>query len=284
MNTNRRHAVAALIAAGLLWGTTVPLSKLALEWLSPGWLTAARFGLAAAVLLAVAAPDAPAGRGCAPRSRPRCWPRARSGTAVRSWCRTPASARTSVTHAALLIGATPVLVAIIAAVWHRTVARPVAWVGFVVSLLGVGLVRGRRRRRRDHGRRRPGAGVALPVRHGHGGPGRLLTGRDPVAVTAVQFLGATVGALLVAMCTQGAPALPGQPGSGAGRCRADGGRHAGAVHAVRVRPEAGCPPRSPGRSSTSSRWSAPSRARRRSGTRLAWRRSPAARPSWRASA
>ena len=28
MNTNRRHAVAALIAAGLLWGTTVPLSKL----------------------------------------------------------------------------------------------------------------------------------------------------------------------------------------------------------------------------------------------------------------
>ena len=52
MNTNRRHAVAALIAAGLLWGTTVPLSKLALEWLSPGWLTVGRFGLAAAVLLA----------------------------------------------------------------------------------------------------------------------------------------------------------------------------------------------------------------------------------------
>ncbi len=54
MNTNRRHAVAALTAAGLLWGTTVPLSKLALEWLSPGWLTVVRFGLAAAVLLAVA--------------------------------------------------------------------------------------------------------------------------------------------------------------------------------------------------------------------------------------
>src|SRR5512146_1780177 len=54
MNTNRRHAVAALIAAGLLWGTTVPLSKLALEWLAPGWLTVVRFGLAAAVLLAVA--------------------------------------------------------------------------------------------------------------------------------------------------------------------------------------------------------------------------------------
>jgi EamA-like transporter family len=47
--------------------------------------------------------------------------------------------RTSVTHAALLIGAVPVLVAIIAAVWHRTVARPVAWFGFALSLGGVGL-------------------------------------------------------------------------------------------------------------------------------------------------
>ena len=54
MNTNRRHAVAALTAAGLLWGTTVPLSKLALQWLDPGWLTVLRFGLAAAVLLPVA--------------------------------------------------------------------------------------------------------------------------------------------------------------------------------------------------------------------------------------
>ena len=77
MNTNRRHAVAALIAAGLLWGTTVPLSKLALAWLSPGWLTATRFGLAAAVLLAVSLGGPLAGRSCAPRSRPRCWPRAR---------------------------------------------------------------------------------------------------------------------------------------------------------------------------------------------------------------
>src|SRR6516225_5287281 len=47
MNTNRRRAVVALTAAGLLWGTTVPLSKLALEWLPPGWLAFARFGLAA---------------------------------------------------------------------------------------------------------------------------------------------------------------------------------------------------------------------------------------------
>ena len=79
MNTNRRHAVAALIAAGLLWGTTVPLSKLALEWLAPGWLTVVRFGLAAAILLAVARRrpgrrprGQPRGQHCARRSRLRC--------------------------------------------------------------------------------------------------------------------------------------------------------------------------------------------------------------------
>ena len=48
--------------------------------------------------------------------------------------------RTSVSHAALLIGATPVLVAVIAALRHRSVAPPVAWTGFAVSFAGVGLV------------------------------------------------------------------------------------------------------------------------------------------------
>ena len=47
MKLLRRHsAIAALVAAGLLWGLTVPLSKLALEWLEGGWLTVVRFALA----------------------------------------------------------------------------------------------------------------------------------------------------------------------------------------------------------------------------------------------
>jgi drug/metabolite transporter (DMT)-like permease len=213
MNTNRRHAVAALIAAGLLWGTTVPLSKLALEWLSPGWLTATRFGLAAAVLLAVAGRTT--GRA---RLRAAFTPKVLASGALgyggSVMVQNAGITRTSVTHAALLIGATPVLVAIIAAVWHRTVAKPVAWAGFVVSLLGVGLVTA-------GGGAGGGAsmagdglvlaslflGAAVTVAQG-----RLLTGRDPVAVTAVQFLGAALGALLVVMCTEGAPALPGHPG------------------------------------------------------------------------
>src|SRR5580658_10585615 len=133
MNIDRRNAVAALVAAGLLWGTTVPLSKLALEWLAPGWLTVVRFGLAAAILLPVA------------KRRGQRILDARllvsgaigyGGSVV---LQNAGISRTSVTHAALLIGAVPVLVAVIAAVWHHTVARPVAWLGFAISLGGIGL-------------------------------------------------------------------------------------------------------------------------------------------------
>ena len=234
MNTNRRHAVAALAAAGLLWGTTVPLSKLALVWLAPGWLTVLRFGLAAAVLLPVA------------RRRGQRVLEARlllSGAAGYGGSVIVQNAgitRTSVTHAALLIGAVPVLVAIIAAVWHRAVARPAAWLGFAISLGGVGLVTA-------------GGGGGGASARGDAlvlislvlsatftvAQGRLLPGRDPVAVTAVQFLGAALGALAFTLVTEGAPAVPAGPGSGAGGGRAGAGRDAGAVHAVRLRAEPG---------------------------------------------
>ena len=203
MSTNRRHAVAALTTAGLLWGTTVPLSKLALPWLAPGWLTVTRFGLAAAILLAVARPRL---RGT---FTPKLLAYGAAGYGGSVVVQNLGIARTSVSHAALLIGAVPVLIAVIAAVWHHAVARPAAWVGFAVSLAGVGLITG------SHG----GGGASLA---GDGlvlaslvlsgtftvAQTRLLTGRDPVAVTAVQFLGAALGALPFAALTEGAPAAP----------------------------------------------------------------------------
>jgi len=208
MNTNRRHAVAALIAAGLLWGTTVPLTKVALEWLPPGWLTVVRFGLAAAVLLAALLIT---GRRTALRRAltPAILAAGALGYGGSVMVQNAGITRTSVTHAALLIGAVPVLVAIIAAVWHRTVARPVAWFGFAVSLGGVGLVTA-------------GGGGGGATLAGDGlvlaslllsatvtvAQGRMLTGRDPVAVTAVQFLGATLGSLPVAVVSEGGPAAP----------------------------------------------------------------------------
>jgi drug/metabolite transporter (DMT)-like permease len=208
MNTNRRHAVPALIGAGLLWGTTVPLSKLALEWLSPGWLTVVRFGLAAAVLLVAAR-----GRGLRRAFTPSILAAGALGYGGSVLLQNAGISRTSVTHAALLIGAVPVLVAIIAAVWHHTVARPAAWVGFALSLGGVGLVT-------------VGGGGSGASPAGDGlvlaslvlsatvtvAQSRLLTGRDPVAVTAVQFLGAALGTLPVAALTGGAPAVPGSVG------------------------------------------------------------------------
>jgi len=208
MNIMRRNAVAALIAAGLLWGTTVPLSKLALEWLSPGWLTAVRFGVAAVVLLVMAR-----GRGLRRAFTPAVLAAGALGYGGSVLLQNVGISRTSVTHAALLIGAVPVLVAIIAAVWHRTVARPVAWLGFVVSLGGVGLV--------TVG---GGGGGATPAGDGlvlaslllsaavTVAQGRLLDGRDPVAVTAVQFLGAALVTLPVAAISGHAPAAPGGAG------------------------------------------------------------------------
>jgi drug/metabolite transporter (DMT)-like permease len=208
MNTNRRHAVAALIAAGLLWGTTVPLSKLGLQWLPPGWLTAVRFGLAAAVLLAAAR-----GRGLRRAFTPAVLAAGALGYGGSVLLQNAGISRTSVTHAALLIGAVPVLVAIIAAVWHRAVARPVAWFGFALSLGGVGLVTAGGR---GGGTTLAGDGLVLASLVLSAtvtvAQGRLLTGRDPVAVTAVQFLGAALGALPVAALTEGTPAVPGSAG------------------------------------------------------------------------
>src|SRR5215475_2292007 len=206
MNSHRR-AIAALTAAGLAWGTTVPLSKLALAWLSPSWLTFVRFGLAAAILVTAA------------RSRVRA---AFSPAVLISGAigyggsvvvQNAGITRTSVSHAALLIGATPVLVAIIAALWHRTVARPVAWAGFAMSLAGVGLVAG------------GGGGSATAAGDGlvlaslllssafTVAQARRLQGRDPVALTAVQFLGAALAVLPFSVAAEGVPALPAGPGT-----------------------------------------------------------------------
>jgi O-acetylserine/cysteine efflux transporter len=205
MYLDRRTAVAALAAAGLLWGTTVPVTKLALEWLPPGWLTVARFGLAAVVLLAAVRF----------RVRAACRP------AVLAWgalgyggsilVQNAGITRTSVSHAALLVGATPVLVAVIAAVWHRRVAHPVAWMGFAVSFVGVGLVAAG-----GGGATFTGDGLVLASLVVSASftvaQARLLPGRDPVAVTAVQFLMAALATLPVAAVTEGTPAAAGGAG------------------------------------------------------------------------
>src|SRR5882757_10504659 len=133
--TSRTRAVAALATAGVAWGTSVPLSKAALGWLPPAWLVVARFALAAAVLLATV--DRSALR-AALRGPVIAWGATGLGGSV--LIQNAGLSKTSVTHAALLIGAGPVLVAVIAAACQHNVARPVAWAGFAVSLAGVAVV------------------------------------------------------------------------------------------------------------------------------------------------
>jgi drug/metabolite transporter (DMT)-like permease len=206
--TSQARAVAALTAAGVAWGTSVPLSKAALTWLPPGWLVVARFGLAAAVLLATV--DRAALR-AALRWQVLAWGAAGLGGSV--LIQNVGLARTSVTHAALVIGAGPVLVAVIAAAWHHSVARPVAWAGFAISLGGVAVVAAGR------GGGASGAGDAMVLLSVliaatmTVAQRRLLDGQDPAAITAVQFLGAALAALPVAACTEGAPPVP--PAGGA---------------------------------------------------------------------
>lgn len=205
MERNRNRAVAALIAAGLLWGTTVPLSKVALEWLPAAWLTFARFGLACLILFAFSR------SGIRAAFRPAVLASGAIGYGGSVLLQNAGLTRTSVSHAALLVGAVPVLVAIMAAVWHRRMARPLAWVGFTVSLAGVVLVTAAR------GAGANGAGGAATMGDGLVlasvllsavllvAQPRLLHGRDPVAVTAVQFLGAAAGVLPVAASSGGIP-------------------------------------------------------------------------------
>ena len=203
MRKNRSRAVLALATAGVAWGASVPLSKVAMGWLGPGWLTTARFALAALVLLALV---------------PRENLRAAFSWRVLGWgafgyggsvlVQNAGLARTSVTHTALIIGAGPVLVALIAALWQHAVARPVAWAGFALSLAGVGFIAG------GHGGGATGFGDALVL----GATllaaamtvaqGDLLAGRDPVAVTAIQFAAAAAVTLPFALVTEGGPPAP----------------------------------------------------------------------------
>ena len=207
--SRQARAVAALAVAGVAWGTSVPLSKAALTWLPPAWLTATRFALAAAVLLVLVDRDK---LRAALRWQVLAWGAVGLGVSV--LVQNDGLARTSVTHASLLIGTGPVLVAVIAAAWHHDVARPLAWAGFVISLAGVAVVAS------GGGGGASGAGdilvlasvlitSAMTVAQG-----RLLDGQDPAAVTAVMFLGAAVAALPIALATGGLPSAP--PSGGAG--------------------------------------------------------------------
>jgi len=196
MTTNRRFVVPALVAAGILWGTTVPLSKVALGWLPPAWLACVRFALAAVVLLVASRSQLRAA------FSPAIMITGAIGYGGSVLLQNFGIERTSVTHAALLIGATPVLVAIFAAVLGHSVARPLAWTGFALSLAGVGFIAGGQ----GSGSSLGGDGLVLLAQLISAAftvsQARMLRGRDPIAVTGLQLLGAGVLVLPVALISE----------------------------------------------------------------------------------
>ena len=188
-----RRAFLALTAGGALFGLTVPLSKVALGGLDPAWLAVARFALAAPGLTWMGR----RGLRAAWSAPVAAWGGIGYGAMV--LVQNVGLERTSAGHAALVVGAVPALVAVVAALAGRGTTGPLAWLGFGVALGGVGLVAG------SGG----GAGSAL----GDGlmllsalcqaafvvAQADLLDGRDPIAVTAVQMLAAAALSVPVAL-------------------------------------------------------------------------------------
>jgi O-acetylserine/cysteine efflux transporter len=204
--SDRRAAIVALAVSGSLWGLTVPLSKLSLDWLGPAWLTVARFAVAAPLLALLA-------RG---RLRAALAPPVVAAGAVGYGgvilLQNAGIERTSVSHAALIVGAIPVMVTAIAAIVGRGAVGPGAWAGSLLALAGVGLVAG------SGGAGTSVAGdllVLLSVTASAAfivAQPRLLRGRDPAAVTAVQLGAGALAALPVAALAEGVPPAPPEAG------------------------------------------------------------------------
>ena len=203
---NRRsttaRAILALAMAGSLWGLTVPLSKLGMDWLGAGWMAVARFAIAAPLLAVLSRRDL----------RAAISPAVIAGGAVGYGAvillQNAGIERTSVTHAALIVGAVPVLVAVIAAALGRGTAATTAWIGSLLALAGVALVAG------GGGTGTSLEGDLLVLVSVTGSAGfivaqpRLLAGRDAGAVTAVQLGAAGVAVLPFAVLVEGAPPAP----------------------------------------------------------------------------
>ena len=120
----------------------MPLSKIGIEWLGAGWLAVARFAIAAPLLALLA-------RG---HLRAALTPRVVAAGAIGYGgvilLQNVGIERTSVSHAALIVGAVPVLVALIVTALGRGDRRgALTWAGSLLALAGVG-TRGRRRRGR----------------------------------------------------------------------------------------------------------------------------------------
>ena len=204
MQSGRRNALIALAAAGLIWGLTVPLAKLSLGWLDPYWLNVGRFGLAGALLA------------CAARRSLRdaisplvlAWGATFYGACL--LLQNLGISLTSVSHAGLIFGSVPLLVAVTAAASGRGMASRTSWAGFALGFVGIAMIAGSGGSDSLAGDLLVLGSAGVSALYIVGQP-RVLEGRDPVAVTAVQMLAGSVVTLPLALGLGTVPSLPPGP-------------------------------------------------------------------------
>lgn len=178
VGTERGRAYLALVTAGVLWGASFLLGKVALEEIGPTWLIAVRFGMASAVLL-------PLVRWRRLVLTPGDWVRIGIGAVlagpVMFVLQFEGLARTTASSAALLVAVAPPLLAVGAALVDGERADRATWLAIAASAAGVVLL------------------VGAP------GVGRTLLGD---ALCVVSMVGAVVWTLLSRRIARRIGALP----------------------------------------------------------------------------
>jgi drug/metabolite transporter (DMT)-like permease len=193
---------ASLALAGSLWGLGFPLGKLALAEIAPAHMILLRFLVAGLVSLpfALGTPEARA----LFRSRPVQLAGAFYG--IGFLVQFEGLARVTVTLAALLVGAMPALIAVVAWAMGERASRA-AWIGVAAATLGAVLIAGKP----------DGSGSALGIALSIGSLliflawllvlKRAPESRNPMTVPAVTVVMATIVILPIALLMHGLPPL-----------------------------------------------------------------------------
>jgi drug/metabolite transporter (DMT)-like permease len=139
--TSRGPAFAALAAAGCIWGTGFLFGKWALEELSVGQLVLYRFLFASLGFAPITwrAMRNPATR-IARQDYKLISIAALLGVPVQFLIQFEGLARTTVSHASLMVGALPVLLAAGSAMFAHEKVKPSRWLALIASMIGAALI------------------------------------------------------------------------------------------------------------------------------------------------
>ncbi len=142
----RRRAFAALLTAGVLWGTTFALGKHLMQAIGPSWLIVSRLALASAVLLPLVPWRRIAAQWAAGEIGWGDAGRVLAGALIAAYIvfvmQFEGLALTTASSAALLVAVAPPLLAVGAAVVDGERAGRTAWIAIALSALGIVLLVG----------------------------------------------------------------------------------------------------------------------------------------------